>query len=102
MFSNTKICKVCGAEYKACQATRLVEGVFRWKDVACCPEHGQEYFRQVMIARGLLEEIESAAVPAAKIDEPEVVEDLIVETSPEDQEIDEEDFDDEFADEDEE
>ena len=102
MSNSKKICKICGAAYDACPATRLVEGVFRWKDVACCPEHGQEYFRQVMIARGLLEEIESAAVPTAKIDEPEVVEELIVETSPEDQEIDEEEFDDEFADEDEE
>lgn len=63
MATGMRVCKVCGAEYKACTATRLVEGVFRWKDVACCPEHGQEYLKRVMIARGELKENTVAVKP---------------------------------------
>lgn len=50
MMPNTKICKICGKEYKYCK-TESLKDIFRWRDVACCPEHGKEYFRQIMESR---------------------------------------------------
>jgi hypothetical protein len=50
MLPNTKICKICGKEYKYCK-TESLKDIFRWRDVACCLEHGREYFRQVLEAR---------------------------------------------------
>ena len=47
-------CRVCGKEYKGCRTSHPNDGVFRWQDVACCPEHGAEYLRQVLEARGEL------------------------------------------------
>lgn len=52
MATGIKHCKICGKEYPYCKTMRGVEGVFRWQDVACCPEHGQEYFAAVLEARG--------------------------------------------------
>lgn len=51
MATGTKICKICGKEYECCKTVRHVDGVFRWQDVACCVEHGQEYLNLVLIAR---------------------------------------------------
>lgn len=50
MAKNTKICKVCGKEYEYCQSKAPNDG-FRWQDVACCEEHGSEYFAAVLKAR---------------------------------------------------
>lgn len=50
MATATKICKICGAEYPYCK-TVYQPGVFRYQDVACCPEHGAEYLAQVEAAR---------------------------------------------------
>lgn len=87
MATGMRVCKVCGAEYKACTATRLVEGVFRWKDVACCPEHGQEYLKRVMIARGELKEDAVAVKPTkavkAEVPKKKTVEDEVIETESE-------------------
>ena len=53
MALGKKVCKVCGREYEACHTLRPnLNSEFRWQDVACCPEHGQEYLRKIMIARG--------------------------------------------------
>lgn len=49
MAKDTKICRVCGKQYKACRTE--IKGVFRWQDVACCPEHGLEYFRRIELSR---------------------------------------------------
>ena len=49
MPNGTKICKVCGKEYSYC--TTIAKDRFRWQDVACCPEHAMEYFKQVEAAR---------------------------------------------------
>ena len=50
MPQGTRICKVCGKEYPYCKTLR--DGnIFRWQDVACSPEHGSEYFAQVLAAR---------------------------------------------------
>ena len=40
------ICKICGKEYLMCKPVYYT-GVDRWQDVACCPEHGLEYFERV-------------------------------------------------------
>lgn len=46
---DTRKCLVCGKEYKACATPN--PGYFRWRDVACCVEHGIEYLRRVQEAR---------------------------------------------------
>lgn len=50
-----KKCKVCGKEYEACRSFRS-DGAFRWQDVACCREHGEEYLQEVLAARAKEEE----------------------------------------------
>lgn len=50
MATGTKRCKVCGKEYPYCK-TASRPGVFRYQDVACCPEHGSIYLKRVMDAR---------------------------------------------------
>lgn len=55
MPNGTRICKVCGKEYEYCHTVRP-SGVFRYQDVACCPEHGATYLREVQIARGEITE----------------------------------------------
>lgn len=50
MGTRTKICKVCGAEYEACR-TPNPQQIFRWRDVACCPEHGAIYLKRVLLSR---------------------------------------------------
>lgn len=52
MATGTRICKVCGREYEYCHTARRVTDVFRYQDVACCPEHGQTYLAKVLAARG--------------------------------------------------
>ena len=44
-----KTCKVCKKQYQACNTPNW--GVWRWQDVACCYEHGQEYLTKVLSAR---------------------------------------------------
>lgn len=61
MATGKKVCKICGREYECCQTNRRVEGVFRWQDVACCVEHGQEYLDQILKSR-----TETAPAPAAE------------------------------------
>ena len=50
MQKVTKICKVCGKEYPYCKTWRSAD-IFRWQDVACCPEHAAEYFEAVQAER---------------------------------------------------
>lgn len=54
---GTRICKVCGKEYEYCKT--LARGAFIWRDVACCPEHAEQYFEEVAIARGEKKQPES-------------------------------------------
>ena len=51
MATGKFTCKICGKEYNACLKWEGSEK-FRWQDVACCPEHGAEYFIKVLNARG--------------------------------------------------
>lgn len=62
MKQGIRICKVCGKEYPYCKTFRP-EGIFRWQDVACCPEHGSEYFALVMASRGELSPESQAVSP---------------------------------------
>lgn len=64
MLPNTKICKICGKEYKYCK-TESLKDIFRWRDVACCPEHGKEYFRLIMESRSP-EEVKTSDKKASK------------------------------------
>ena len=50
MAKGTRICKICGKEYIYCYTLRR-DDVFRWQDVACCPEHGSEYFAAILASR---------------------------------------------------
>lgn len=50
MANGCRICKVCGKEYEYCK-TAVRTGMFRWQDVACCPEHGSEYLARIMASR---------------------------------------------------
>jgi hypothetical protein len=52
MNTATKICKTCGKAYEACYTIRRDPGVFRWQDVACSPECGQQYLTAIRISRG--------------------------------------------------
>lgn len=70
MAIGTKVCKVCGMEYEACHTLRPnMNNEFRWNEVACCPEHGAEYLRRILISRGELVE-EPAAVEKEKAAKP--------------------------------
>lgn len=53
MAKATKKCKVCGMEYEYCHTVRRTPGVFRYQDVACCPEHGSIYLEQIIASRTL-------------------------------------------------
>ena len=66
MKKAIKECKVCGKKYEYCHTQRKDGDVFRWQDVACCAEHGAEYFKSVMIARGELIVPEEKTVQAPK------------------------------------
>lgn len=44
-------CRVCGKEYEACRNAKRVDGVFRWQDVACSPEHGATYLDLIRKSR---------------------------------------------------
>lgn len=46
-------CRVCGKEYEACRSAKHVNGVFRWKDVACSPEHGAIYLARIRASRAV-------------------------------------------------
>lgn len=51
MSTATRICKVCGKEYEYCHTLRRVDGIFRYQDVACCPEHGSIYLAEIEASR---------------------------------------------------
>lgn len=51
MATATLKCRVCGKEYEACHSAKRVDGVFRWKDVACSPECGAAYLALIRESR---------------------------------------------------
>lgn len=70
MATGTRICKVCGKEYECCKTLRHVDGVFRWQDVACCVEHGEEYLEKILISRKKGNDSKAEAIESTN--EPEV------------------------------
>lgn len=48
-------CRVCGKEYEACRSLNRAIGVFRWQEVACSPECGSIYLKQINESRGIFE-----------------------------------------------
>jgi hypothetical protein len=63
MAIGTKICRVCGKEYESCHTLRPnLNSEFRWQEVACCPEHGQEYLRKILESRGQSQKVEEKPV----------------------------------------
>lgn len=44
-------CRVCGKEYEGCRTAKKVDGVFRWKEVACTPECGAVYLDRIRKSR---------------------------------------------------
>jgi hypothetical protein len=50
---SLKKCRVCGAEYEACRSANRINsmGLFYWKEVACCPQHGSIYLARIMKSR---------------------------------------------------
>lgn len=57
---GTRVCKVCGKEYPYCQKVIRTE-MFRWQDVACCPEHAETYLQQILESRGESKENKGAS-----------------------------------------
>lgn len=72
MATATKICRVCGKEYEYCHTARKVSGIFRWQDVACCPEHGSTYLSKIRESRNPVDTtnyVEPAEVVADETEE---------------------------------
>lgn len=67
-MSGTAKCRVCGKEFTPCR-TPNPNGMFRWREVACSFECGQEYLQRVMEAR-LGARLDDAPQPDMPTDEP--------------------------------
>jgi hypothetical protein len=46
-----KVCRVCGNSYEACKSAKKEYGVFVWQEVACSPECGVIYLKQINESR---------------------------------------------------
>lgn len=51
MDKPMKKCRICGKEYEACKPAYTSGNIYRWQDVACCAEHGAEYFALIEASR---------------------------------------------------
>lgn len=40
---------MCGASYNACATPG--RGAFRWQDIACCREHWNKYYAEIVASR---------------------------------------------------
>lgn len=58
MPKQKKICRVCGAEYEACQSVRTGSSIFNWREVACSPECGMKYLDRITVSRSIVESAE--------------------------------------------
>lgn len=70
MAKGYKVCKVCGRQYEYCTTERRAD-LFRWQDVACCPEHGAVYFKKILASRETVrdEQTDSVVTSAANTQE---------------------------------
>lgn len=98
MAKRMKECRVCGAQYAACNSARTGSTVFNWREVACSPECGEIYLERVLAARAenmsetlkiesIIDHTEETAVEgtASEIESDEELEDLDFEESSEDE-----------------
>lgn len=86
MADAKRICRVCGKAYTACR-TMSTPGVFRWQEVACSPDCGEEYLRRVIAAR-TPQPVQKKAEPRRKhesVEEPIVESDIPVATNDEEE-----------------
>lgn len=44
-------CRVCGKPYEPCYSIKMGSSVFNWREVACSPECGATYFKQIEESR---------------------------------------------------
>lgn len=56
MAKSVRVCKICGVEYPYCYTVRHDNNPFKWQDVACCQEHGAQYFAEILASRGETDE----------------------------------------------
>lgn len=61
MTKQTKICRVCGSEYDACNSVRTGNKVFNWREVACSPECGMVYLEKINASRTTTKHIDEHA-----------------------------------------
>lgn len=87
MPTGVRKCKVCGCEYTYCKTNRN-PNIFRYQDVACCPEHGSVYFAKIMESRS---EASTSVEPTDVKSEQSTT---VIHEYEEDDELFEEDFDD--------
>lgn len=88
-MAATKICKICGNEYEYCHTFRR-DTIFRWQDVACCVEHGNEYFARIAASRGdapaskpvEVESVDAEALPQIEDEEVKDIEETQVDEFP--------------------
>lgn len=79
----TKICKICGNEYEYCHTFRR-DSIFRWQDVACCVEHGNQYFAEIAASRGGAPVAKSVVEEAPVVEAKPQIEEVVEETLSED------------------
>lgn len=66
MAVKTKICRVCGKPYKACNALRKGDSTFRWQEVSCSPECGALYLEEILKSRKSVHIKKSKSTPVNK------------------------------------
>ena len=67
----TKTCRVCGKEYTTCANPYFNGNIFRWQEVACSIECGNEYLRRIMESRS--QKSEDEQVIREEADKPNVI-----------------------------
>ena len=94
----TKKCRNCGKTYEYCNSFRGTS-IFRWQDVACSPECGYIYFKQILESRGQ----DASVLNLQGIKQESKYEyDPMLDDEDEDDDFYEDEFDDDYDDEDEE
>lgn len=69
MPKQTKICRVCGNTYEACNSSRSGGNTFNWREVACSQECGAEYFKRIELSRNPKKEIRTLSKKKKHIEE---------------------------------
>lgn len=67
MAKGMRNCRVCGKLYEGCKTVNHYN-VFRWQDVACSPECGEEYLRRIRLSREEVVEQEDEVVSEPELE----------------------------------